>query len=311
MRTGTTAPPSVRRNEAGSGGPASAASRRSSSSEPPDSTSSASSSRCRRVTAVGAVSTPRVDEPPAEHRRGSRVSSWTHRTRRRRDSRTPPPAAGRGRDGRWRDGGWWGEGDGVADGRGDEAEQHRIPSDEFLIRSVRRAWPRRVGGGRDDAQRGGGCRRLGAVVAAVVVEQQAGEDLVAVQCGERPMRPAQEADELSRVERRQRRDRAQVGVDLVDQVVGQRREDDLQAPDPPGRLQRARSGAEGRAATTPRGVGRSGRAGRELLHAAADDDDDRRLAELACSCRAGEAEGLAQAVAEWGDPQVLLERAQW
>ena len=182
--------------------------------------------RCRQHAAL--------DEPRAELQRGSRRELLDPADAEAQQLPHRRLAAGRGGGGRQRDGGW-GKADAVADRGGDEAEQHGMAGDQFIVRPVGGSRLRRAASVREDAERSGCGRRLAAV--AGLVEQEAGEDLVAVQRRQRLMRPAEEADEVSRVERRRRRYRAQVGVDLLDEVVGQRRQRDLQPADPPRRLQ--------------------------------------------------------------------------
>ena len=144
----------------------------------------------------------------------------------------------------------------------------------------------------------------------VLVEQQAGQHLVAVQRGQRPVRAAEQPHELPRGERGDRGQGAQVGVDVGDQVVGQRRQRDPEPSDAPRRLQPAgrwpgiELGPEGWA---PPGEPEQFEVGG---HVAAHRDDDRRLPQPAGAGGAGDGERLAEPVAERRDPQVLLERAE-
>ena len=148
-----------------------------------------------------------------------------------------------------------------------------MSGDQFLIRPIRMNGPIRAGDVGQDAEGSGRGGRL--AVVAGVLEQEPGEDLVAMQRRQGLVRAAQQTDEVSRSERRQRWDRAQVGVDLVDQVVGQGRQRDLQPADPPGCLQPARGRPRVEAGPDRAAAGRQAQKVQIGRDSTADRDDDR------------------------------------
>ena len=84
-------------------------------------------------------------------------------------------------------------------------------------------------------------RRTGHPVAAGVGEH-ADEDLVGVQGTEHPVAAVEQTDELAAGELGQRRHRLEVGVDPVEELLGQRRHRGSEPADLPGAAEPARGG---------------------------------------------------------------------